>query len=235
MGMPFRCNLTEQIRGYQDAEGVRRENLRQAGCMRSRRMSMGRTTFGIQPLNVLRCHPDLKLVGGSLADSSRSRQPCGQRVLPGTSPCLSGRQLLWPCRLGDGAPILGSFHRPIPVGQAMDSFPEGGLEWRSTEGSGSQARFQSLLLQRQYRARFRVSQKGHPRDCGSGFFQAHQVIESFCRAGWLVDPRHREWIVHDPAKGAYRRWRSPNFERRWAKLLHWSLMVVPGGTSPPPP
>ena len=51
--------------------------------------------------------------------------------------------------------------------------------------------------------------------------------------GW--DPRHREWIVHDPAKGAYRRWRSPNFERRWAKLLHWSLIVVPGGTSPPPP
>ena len=50
--------------------------------------------------------------------------------------------------------------------------------------------------------------------------------------GW--DPMQQEWIVHDPAKGAYLRRRSRKFERRWAKLLHWSLIIVPSGTSPHP-
>lgn len=50
--------------------------------------------------------------------------------------------------------------------------------------------------------------------------------------GW--DPAHRQWIVHDPAKGAYLRRRSRKFERRWAKLSFWSLVVVPAGASPHP-
>ena len=50
--------------------------------------------------------------------------------------------------------------------------------------------------------------------------------------GW--DPARQEWIVHDPANGAYRRWRATNFERRWAKLMHWSLIIFPDSTSPDP-
>ncbi len=48
--------------------------------------------------------------------------------------------------------------------------------------------------------------------------------------GW--DASRQEWIVHDPATGAYS-WRGARkFERKWAKLDHWTLIIVPDGASP---
>ena len=48
--------------------------------------------------------------------------------------------------------------------------------------------------------------------------------------GW--DASRQEWIVHDPARGAYSRRGAPDFERKWAKLDHWTLIIVPDGASP---
>ena len=48
--------------------------------------------------------------------------------------------------------------------------------------------------------------------------------------GW--DAARQEWIVNDPVEGAYSRQRAAHFDRRWAKLRYWSLIIVPDGTSP---
>ena len=43
--------------------------------------------------------------------------------------------------------------------------------------------------------------------------------------GW--DPSSQEWIVQDPAGGAYQRHSARDFSSRWDKLDNWVLLVVP--------
>ncbi len=45
--------------------------------------------------------------------------------------------------------------------------------------------------------------------------------------GW--DSQERNWIVHDPADGPYRRLSEKRFLDRWTKLENWTLLVLPEG------
>jgi uncharacterized protein YvpB len=45
--------------------------------------------------------------------------------------------------------------------------------------------------------------------------------------GW--DAQKRNWIVHDPAEGPYRRLSEKKFKDRWTKLKNWTLLVLPPG------
>ena len=45
--------------------------------------------------------------------------------------------------------------------------------------------------------------------------------------GW--EAQKRNWIVHDPADGAYRRLSEKKFLDRWTELKNWTLLVLPPG------
>ncbi len=53
--------------------------------------------------------------------------------------------------------------------------------------------------------------------------QNHYVV----LVGW--DAQKRNWIVHDPADGPYRRLSEKKFIDRWNKLKNWTLLVLPEG------
>jgi len=45
------------------------------------------------------------------------------------------------------------------------------------------------------------------------------------------DISRQEWIVHDPAEGAFSRRSTVDFEKKWANLKNWSLIIFPDGVS----
>jgi ABC-type bacteriocin/lantibiotic exporter with double-glycine peptidase domain len=45
--------------------------------------------------------------------------------------------------------------------------------------------------------------------------------------GW--DAEKRNWIVHDPSDGPYRRLSEKSFLDRWGDLKNWTLLVLPAG------
>jgi ABC-type bacteriocin/lantibiotic exporter with double-glycine peptidase domain len=55
-------------------------------------------------------------------------------------------------------------------------------------------------------------------DAGKGRFHDVVVVEV---------EEQGDVLVHDPAEGASRRLSAKDFEKRWAKSGHWTLLVVP--------
>lgn len=112
-------------------------------------------------------------------------------------------------------------------------FPKGGLSGAQLKETAVKHGFKAYSFAGNIKRVSKYLKKGIPviaavDSSGPANSSNHFVV----LAGW--DPTRQEWIVHDPAKGAYRRQRSRDFERRWAKLLHWSLVVAPAGRPPRP-
>ena len=68
-------------------------------------------------------------------------------------------------------------------------------------------------------------QKGRPVIIALSTSQFLNLNHYVILVGW--DETRRQWVLHDPARGPYRRMSADSLESDWSKLENWTLLLLP--------
>ncbi len=135
------------------------------------------------------------------------------------------------------AMVFRYWERPIDQYQLAEEwspFPKQGLSGAQMKESAEKHGFKAFSFSGDVERVSGYLQKGFPVIAAVDSSSITKSSNHFLvLVGW--DPSRQEWIVHDPAAGAYSRRAARDFERRWESLEHWSLIIVPDGASPSVP